>query len=202
MIFDKVELGNRVQKLTQQETLWQGDKGTAKANQDTLLFPITQGSSQIGYLFQGDCTLILDAIVETRQGAVGKSIEKNLTEPFLMLARDLTLSTIDAEEKDVIRIGYKDKQEFLNKMNDVANELLTGRQIGSHYHSPSNQSRVFMFTNNGHKTAILVATGSNIVYKTKGFVFVANDDRIVLKSPEITTIATGKCHPTIHTHTC
>jgi hypothetical protein len=202
MILDKIELENTILKLNQQETLWQADKGVVKANEGTLIVPIRKGDTRIGYILLGDCTLILDTIVETLQGAVGKPIEEQLKDPFLMLAQDSSLRSTNADTEDIVKMGYKDTQDFKDKIGTLANHVLGDRHIGCHYHSPNSQSRIFIFTKDDHKFGILVATSSHVVYKTKGLTFIANENHIILKSPETTTIASSRGHPTICTSVC
>jgi len=85
MIRQNYQLGNSISKATEDITLWQTEKGIIKISKNTLAIPIKLDDKRKGYIFHGHGKLLLDAIVETEEGAIGKPVEKEINEPFLML---------------------------------------------------------------------------------------------------------------------
>jgi len=85
MTWREFQLGSPISKVTETTTLWQAERGIVEISENALAIPIELGDQQKGHVFHGQGKLLLDAIAETDEGAIGKTIEKELDEPFLML---------------------------------------------------------------------------------------------------------------------
>jgi hypothetical protein len=60
-------------------------------------------------IFHGEGRLILDAIIETKEGVIGKAIEKELKDPFLMLGNTEKINSFleTANDEDLVKTGYE-----------------------------------------------------------------------------------------------
>ena len=194
MIWKKFQLDNSISKVTEAMTLWQTERGITEISKNTLAIPIQLGDQRKGYVFHGQGKLLIDAIVETEEGAIGKSVEKELNEPFLMLGdtEEIRKHLTRAIEEDFAKMGYEKQQGFVDKAEDLCNRFFRGR-VHSHEGFKEDPGLIFAFQNEDSKLDILVAKGSKLVYKATGIVFVSNEDKVVLKSPgEVVCTSNGK----------
>ncbi len=194
MIWKKFQLDNSISKVTEAITLWQTERGIIEISKDTLAIPIKLGDQRKGYVFHGQGKLLIDAIVETDEGAVGKSVERELNEPFLMLGdtEEVQKHLTKASEEDFAKMNYENQQGFVDKAEDLCNQFFRGR-VHSYGHFEEDHGWIFSFPNEASKLDILVVKGSKLVYKATGIVFVSNENKVVLKSPgEVVCSSNGK----------
>ncbi|MDH5449690.1 MAG: hypothetical protein OEX77_02150 [Candidatus Bathyarchaeota archaeon] len=194
MMWQNYQLGNTISKATEAITLWQTEKGAMEISRNTLAIPINLGDQRKGYIFHGDGKLLLDTIVETEEGAIGKPVEKKIDEPFLMLGgteeTQPHLST--ANREDFTKMGYENPQEFVAKAEDLCNRFFRGR-VHSRQGFDEDHGLIFSFPNETGKLDMLVTKGSKMVYKAMNIVFVSNENKVVLKSPdEVVCAKNGK----------
>jgi len=184
MIWRDYQLGDAILKAVEDVTLWQTEKGIIEIGKETLALSIELNGQRKGYIFHGYGKLILDAIVETEEGAIGKPVEKEINEPFLMLGetketqRNLTTAT----DEDLAERGYENHKEFVAKAEDLLNQFFEVR-VHRHRCSEEDNGFIFAFSNKTNELDILVAKGSKLVYKAMDVVFVLNKNKVVLKSP-------------------
>jgi hypothetical protein len=187
------QLDNTVLKTTEPTTLWRTEKGTVEIGKNTLAIPIKLNNQQKGYIFHGHGKLLLDTIVETQEGAIGKPVENELNEPFLMLGNteetQQHLSTVTKE--DLSKMGYEREQGFIDKAEDFFAQSLGKMRMHNHECCGNNNGVVFAFPNEAGKLDKLVCKGSKLVYKAMNQVFVSNDDKVVLKTPTEVVVSGG-----------
>ena len=125
MIRQNYQLGNIVSKATEAMTLWQTERGIIEIRKDTLAIPLKLGDQRKGYILHGKGKLLIDAIVETEEGAIGKSVEKELNKPFLMLGeiQEIEQHLTTASEEDFTKMGYETQKEFIAKTEDLFNRF-------------------------------------------------------------------------------
>jgi len=194
MIRQNYQLGNSISKATEDITLWQTEKGIIKISKNTLAIPIKLDDKRKGYIFHGHGKLLLDAIVETEEGAIGKPVEKEINEPFLMLGdtEETQQHFSAASKEDFTRMGYENQQGFVAKAEELCNQFFRGR-VHSRRDFGEGHGLVFAFQNETSKLDILVARGSKLVYTARGIVFVLSKNNVVLKSPnEVVCSNSGK----------
>ncbi|MDH7564329.1 MAG: hypothetical protein QHH24_05565 [Candidatus Bathyarchaeota archaeon] len=102
MSWHHIHLDKTVLKTKDAVFLWRTERGIVEVAKDTLAISVNSGDKRRGYVFHGQGKFLLDAIVETEEGAVGKSVEKTLKEPFLMLGNteEIAQHFVNADEKD------------------------------------------------------------------------------------------------------
>jgi hypothetical protein len=197
VINQNYRLDDAISKITEDVRLWQTEKGVLEICKNTLVIPIRVRDQRRGYVFHGHGKLLLDTIVETDEGAIGKPVEKELSAPFLMLGNTEKIEqhSVTAGEEDLARMEYKDQQEFVTKAEDLCNQFFKQkkREMGDHQFFGEYSGSIFAFQNQTNELDILVTKGSKLVYKTKDVVFVSNKNKVVLKSPnEVICASNGK----------
>jgi len=181
------QLDDAALKATETMILWRTEKGTVEIGRNTLAIPIKLNDQRKGYIFHGHGKLLLDTIVETREGAVGKPVENELNEPFLMLGNteEIQQHLSTAAKEDLAKMGYGSEKEFLDEAEALLSQFF-GKK-GMHNHQcwgwGNNNGVIFAFPNETGKLDTLIANGSKLVYKAMNQVFVSNNSKVVLKTP-------------------
>jgi hypothetical protein len=184
VIWQDLKPDDQVLKAHEDATLWQTEKGLVKISKGTLVLPVKRGDQRIGYVLHGHGKMLLDAIVETDEGAFGKAVEKEIDKPFLMLGggTELDQQLGAARKEDLEKAGYKDEPAFKAEAERLCREFL-GRKRGCHYERfDEERGTIFAFPDETGEMGILLAKSSKLVYKTAKLVFVSNKDKSVLKS--------------------
>ena len=184
MMWQNYQLDKTISKITEAIKLWQTEKGIIEISKNTLAIPIKLGDQQKGYIFHGDGKLLIDTIVETEEGAIGKPVEKELDEPFLMLGgtEQIQQHFSTTSKEDFTKIGYENPQEFVAKAEDLCDQFFRGR-VHSRQGLDEDHGLIFAFQNEASRLDILVTKDSKLVYKAMDIIFVSNENKVVLKSP-------------------
>ena len=195
MIWENYQLGKIVSKTSEATALWRTEKGIIEISKNALVIPIKPNDNERGYVFHGHGKLLLDAIVETEEGAIGKPVEKELNEPFLMLGdtEETQKHLATVSEEDFAKMGYQNQQEFAAKAEDLCDQFFKKKRAHNHQCLDDHHGFIFAFQNETSKLGILIAKGSKLVYKAIDLVFVSNENKVVLKSPsEVVCLSNGK----------
>jgi len=178
------EVDGAVLKASENIKLWQSEKGIVEIDKNTLALSILLDGERRGYVFHGNCKLVLDTIVETSKGAIGRPLEKEINAPFLMIGKtkEIEQKLVQADSEALASKNYKNKEAFKDEAEKLCHRFL-GRRIHVGCCVDGGCGFVFAFPNDAEGSEVLVAKDSKIVYKAKGTVFVSNEDRTVLKTP-------------------
>jgi hypothetical protein len=164
MILQNYRQDNTILKATEALKLLQSEKGIIEIDKDTLAVPIKLDDRQEGYVFHGHGKLLIDTIVETREGAIGESVEKEINEPFLMLGdtKDMEGRLSDADKENLTAMGYESEQAFMDKAKNLLNQFLNNERVSNfHCCCGNTHGLVFAFPNRA-RLDILLARGSNL----------------------------------------
>jgi hypothetical protein len=193
MIWQNYQLESTALKVIETMTLWQTEKGSVEISKNTLAIPVKLNDQRKGYIFHGHGKLLLDTIVETQEGAVGKSVENELNGLFLMLGKtekiQQNLST--ATKEDLTKMGYENEQGFMYKAEDLSDQFFRKIITHSHQGCGNNYGVIFAFPNKAGKLDTLIANDSKLVYKAMNQVFVSNNGKVVLKTPTEVIVSGG-----------
>jgi len=192
MMPERYRIGDSILKTTGPLKLWQGEKGLVEVSEGSLAVPILVGEQLRGYVFHGAGKLVLDAIVETDAGAVGKPVDKELSKPFLMLGNggELSESLGSATEEDLRKKGYESLGEFTENAQRLLDRFRGRRFVGC----GSLGGSIFLFQSESEKPDLLLLNGSRLVYRSSGTTFALSGRRIVLKGPDRVAVAVdGRC---------
>ena len=195
MTWQNYQLDNTVSKANEALTIWQTERGLIKISKNALACSIRLDNQQKGYIFHGHCKLLLDTIVETDEGAIGKPVDKEVNDLFLMLGNTEKIHQhfSAASQEDFTKMDYKNQQEFVAKAEDLFNRFFEKRIINRHRYSTEDHGVIFAFQNENSGLDIVVADDSKLVYKATDIVFVSNENKVILKSPsELVCTSNGK----------
>ncbi|MEM0357865.1 MAG: hypothetical protein QXL77_05780 [Candidatus Bathyarchaeia archaeon] len=189
MIWHDYQLDNVVYKVRETTTLWKAERGMVEVNKDTLAVLIKMGSQDIGCLFHGKGKLILDTIIETNKGAIGRSVEKEIEKPFIMIGsvNSVRQNFVTADFQDLVMKGYKEGQEFIEKAESLC-ERFFGKGK-SQACGTFGRGFMFAFLDDDAKLEVLIAENSKIVYRARAMTFISNKNRIILKTLGKTVVA-------------
>jgi hypothetical protein len=175
-------LGETISKATEPLRLLETERGIVEIDKGTLAIPVMLNGSLKGYVYHGHGKLVLDTVMETERGAVGRPVEKEINQPFLMLG-----STERAQQRlgptsqeDLSEMGYTKQEEFLSSAEDLLDRF--SRRGTVHECRRYSDGSVFAFQNEANKLDFLIANGARLVYKAMDTVFVSNRRRVVLKN--------------------
>jgi hypothetical protein len=185
MTWQNYQLDNTILKTTEAMTLWQTERGTIEISKNTLAIPIKLDEQQKGYIYHGHGKLLLDTIVETERGAVGKPVEKELNEPFLMLSNteETQQHLSPATKEDITKMNYESEQRFIDKAKDLFDQFFGKTRMHNHQCCDHNHGVIFAFPNKADKLDNLIAKDSKLVYKAMNQVFISKNGKVILKTP-------------------
>jgi hypothetical protein len=203
MIWQNYELENTVLKSREAVALWKTGKGFVEIGENTLAVPFRLDDQRRGFVFHGKCRLLLDTIVETEQGAIGKSVEEEVTNPFLMLgaAEGTQRHLIKASKEDLAKAGYENEQDLTANAKDVCRRFFGRARVGCQECWDKTDDFIFAFQNKADKLDILAAKGSKLVYKSTGKIYVSDSHKTILKTPDEVVLVNSK-KPLIIETTC
>lgn len=188
-------LGTAISKITKDTKLWESERGIVEVRETALVIPIKLEEEERGYIFHGRGRLLLDTIAETEEGAIGRPVERELSDPFLMLGdkEETDLHMTEASEEDFKSRGYSERQEFLDNAEDLFDRFFRKGRVHGRRHFKHRSGLVFAFLNQNDKLDILIAKGSKLVYASKDKVFIAHKNNVVLKGQdEVVCSSKGK----------
>lgn len=127
MTLTNIEVKEEPLKLRQDFTLFQNERCIMKIFKPSLALPIMQESEVVGYVFHGEGKLIIDAVIETPRGAIGKPVERKIETPFIMLApfekvRKLREELVSANISDLKQKGYESLGEFIKAARELCSQ--------------------------------------------------------------------------------
>jgi hypothetical protein len=171
-------LGNGVMKTKDSLILHKSEKAAVEIEKETLAIPIEEGSRNVGYIFHGQGKMLVDAIVETEKGAVGRSITQKLDAPFLMLG------DVEAISKQLVAVGPEDSADRRiseREFRDKAERLLDRFFQGQHHGGIEHEGIIFASLDSDERLDVLLLEGSRIIYKSKNVSFVSTADKSILE---------------------
>jgi len=187
-----VGLGNDVYKVTQETTLIRNSKCLVTVQEGTLAAPLYVRDKPAGYVFHGAGQFSLDAIIETRRGALGKPIAKELGDPFIMLARgDFSSSMSPATAEYLAKMGYENAEVFIERALKTCKGFLDhNRHVNLDFWS--NNKKIFALPQND-KFEILVSSDDSTTYVAKDGVYVfKGNEQVLTGSKEIVVAKHGR----------
>jgi len=186
------KLSNEPSKIVEDATLLKNERCIVDALRGTLALPILIDEKVQGYVFHGTGKLVVDSIIETTKGAVGKPTVKDLKQPFMMLggAEEIKDNLGNADTSDLQNAGYERVDAFIEHAEELCGRLLKEK----HYHVDfGKDARLFVFLNEEDKLDILISKNDKLVYKSEKKVYLSKGSKSVLQRPgEIIVSRKGK----------
>jgi len=184
MTWQKYQLDNTISKTSEVLTLCRTERGIIEINTNSLAIPIKLDNQTKGYVFHGHGKLLLDTIVETEEGAIGKPVDREINEPFIMLGNteEIQRHLNAASTEEMTKMGYENEQDFMTKAEDLFDQFLGQGRTHKHQCCGNNHGFIFAFSNKTGGLDLLIVNGSNLVYKADDTVFVSNKNKVVMKT--------------------
>ncbi|MDH5266865.1 MAG: hypothetical protein OEW62_04215 [Candidatus Bathyarchaeota archaeon] len=191
------KLSNESLKIVENATLLKNERCVVDALEGSLALPILIDEKVQGYVFHGTGKLVVDSIIETARGAVGKPTVKDLKHPFMMLGgvEEIKDDLDNADTSDLQNAGYESVDAFIEQAEELCGRLLEGKNCHVDFNVDFNgkDSRLFAFLNEEDKIDILVSKNDKLVYKSEKKVYLSKGSKSVLKRPkEIIVSKKGK----------
>ena len=186
-------LSNEPSKIVEDATLLKNERCIVDALRGTLALPILIDEKVQGYVFHGTGKLVVDSIIETTKGAVGKPTIKDLKHPFMMLggAEEIKDDLGNADTSDLQNAGYERVDAFIEHAEELCGRLLKEKHC--HVDFNGKDARLFAFLNGEGKLDILVSKNDKLVYKSEKRVYISKGSKSVLQRPgEIIVSRKGK----------
>ena len=185
MMRDHYTLENTVLKSDEAFTLYRVDKASVEVNKNLLAVPIKVDDKRVGYVFLGQGKLLVDAIVETEEGAFGKPIERVLSEPFLMLGNTEQASQhFCPASHDDLKRATADEKTLLDRAQGLLDRFSSKSAVHGCEDLRNHSGCIFAFSNGENALDHLVSKGSELVYNDKDMSFVSKGDKSILRSSE------------------
>jgi len=187
------KLSNEPLKIIEDATLLKNERCIVDALEGSLALPILIDEKVQGYVFHGTGKLVVDSIIETTKGAVGKPTVKDLKHPFMMLggAEEIKDNLGNADTSDLQNVGYERVDAFIEHAEELCGHLLKGKHC--HVDFNGKDARLFAFLNEEDKLDILISKNDKLVYKSEKKVYISKGNKSVLQRPgEIIVSKKGK----------
>jgi hypothetical protein len=181
MMRDHYELDDTILKSNESLFLFRSDTASVEISKETFALPVKVKSEIVGYVFSGQGKLLVDAIVETEEGALGKPIQRALNEPFLMLGdtREISQHFSPAKDDDLSRVSG-DEKTLSEKAQELLGRFSRGRTVHQHEHMFGGRGLIFAFCDDRDELDILLSKDSKLVYTTNEMSFVKDGDNSIL----------------------
>ena len=150
------KISNEPSKIVEDATLLKNERCIVDALEGTLALPVLIDEKVQGYVFHGTGKLVVDSIIETTKGAVGKPTVKDLKHPFMMLggAEEIKDNLGNADTSDLQNAGYERIDAFIKHAEELCGRLLKGKHCHVDF---GKDSRLFAFLNEEGRLDILVS---------------------------------------------
>jgi hypothetical protein len=170
-----------IMKTTKEVMLWKSDNAIVQIGGKALAVSVMAGDEPCGYVFWGEGSLLLDTIVETERGAIGESLERGITKPFIMIggAPSVQENLETAEDEDFAQPCVENRKEFLETANSLVKRLFDKNPQGM---PVKDGGLVFAFPSEQDELDVLIVKEAKLVYKGTDRVFVAKGDNVMLTS--------------------
>ena len=181
MMWKNYELDHTVLELDEDLTLCRSDRVLVKSDKGALAVAVKCEDRKEGLVFLGHGRLVVDAIVETEDGALGKPIDRELSRPFLMLG-DIgeTLQHLrEVGKEDLARKGVKG-EDLVDKAQNLIDKFSGRRAIHCCGCHDRGEGLVFAFVTDEDRLDVLVLNGSRLVFNSKNTSFVSGGNHSVL----------------------
>lgn len=155
------------------------EKALVQVDSGTLYFPVVRAGVEVGGVFFGSGQVIVDAIVETRRGAIGQSQEFAWNGSLFLLS-----TSAEWVPPSILPAGGKDLEHHQLKSKEAAEEQ--AQQLFTRFLDEGSSwfAEVFILRRKGWCVIILDKKQG----KTR---ILASKDRIVVKRPDASLVIKG-----------
>ncbi len=194
-------LGALAGMVSETSEIAKSTKSLIRVDSGTLYFPVISDEVEIGGVFLGKGQFIVDAIVETRQGAFGNSIEHSWDGSLLLLGKagEWTPPSVSpVKEKDLKSYDFNSEEEARTR----AKQILDGYSNREFCW----EDRILPWPPRGWMVTILdttrgpthiIAKGSHLLFKDSEVKLVLSGNHLVEKRGRKKTVVAGRWGPIV-----
>ncbi|MFX1485752.1 MAG: hypothetical protein ACFFBS_01365 [Promethearchaeota archaeon] len=193
---NELVLGDLSGKVSKDSNITQSERALVNVGSGTLYFPLLLDGISVGGVFLGFGYFIVDAIVETKQGAIGQSEEHKWDGSLLLLdqGRDWSAPSTEPAEDTDLRSRYLESAEeakerawqifdrFMRKSEDWSSDFLDSKEKGWLANIIDNEGR----------ESHLMAKRDRLVMIHEGTKLVIKGNKLVRKEPEKTLVVSRR----------
>ena len=196
------EVDGTILRTNAELTLARSDKVSLEIKKGTLAMAVKSSDQKEGFIFLGEGKLLIDAIVETERGAVGKPVQLELRELFLMLGNtEETSKHLEKANEDDLRRRNLTEKILFSKAQDLLTKFTEKRAPHGSEHFRQPEGSIFAFPNGESNLDLLLLNGPRLIYTSKDMSFICDGDKSVLNTPrqvflsaQGTSLAFGRPH--------
>lgn len=185
MTLKNYELSNEFLETTQSLTLCKSEKSIVDVEDNTPVIQLILDGEVCGYVFGGKGRLVVDTIIETERGAIGESVERDITEPFLMMGGTPTIreGMRPLDKEKFTDLNTMTKEKFREKAEDLLDQFFAGSSCRRKRSSFKKVNGfIFAFLNDEEELDILLCKDFKLVFKSSDKVFVSKGKKEILTS--------------------
>jgi hypothetical protein len=175
-------LDTAIMKTDEDLELCRSEKVLVETHKGTLAVAVMKQSKKEGHIFIGHGKLVVDTIVETERGAFGRPVQRDITEPFLMLGNvgEPAKHLVTANNEDLKKMNM-DEKRFLDEAQGLLAELGRTTTALGFGDFGDGKGSTFVFRRGQNKPDTLVVNSSKFVYAAQDLTFVSSRGKSVLK---------------------
>lgn len=188
------KLGSTPLKIIEDTTMLKTDKCVITAHKDMLALPLTFNEKIRGLFMCGKGRLVIDTIIETSKGAIGKPTEKELVKPFIMIGgtAEVEEKMSEADSSSLSVMGYESLEAFRRQAEEICERILDGKVNRTNINGTQTCMFFFLIDENSYDT-LISKNARKLVYLSNGKVYVFGDDKSLMTGPnEILLSKRGK----------
>lgn len=165
---------------TQEYELISHDKAYVKMDAGCLWVYLLEDDKRVGVAFIGPSSFAVDAIAETKMGAMGESVNGELSGVQLYIgASSLENISQPASSSDLQIKGFTNSESFISAIESTISDHLNGDDKTSHIDKKESSQIFFGKDSNGTKILIVLSEKKGLVFIYGKHVFVVDDDNLV-----------------------
>jgi len=178
--------------LTENYDLISHEKAYVKLEAGCVWVYLLEDSKRVGTAFIGPSNFAVDAIAETKIGAMGESVTGSL-EGVQLFIGDVSLENISksAEVSDLQKQGFQDTQSFIAETETTIKDQLNGNHSETKIVQQEPSQILFSRDSEKVKFILILSKKKGLVFTYKKQIFVFGDDNMVSVSKS-GVIVTGK----------
>lgn len=171
---------SNVMVTTQEIDIISHEKAYVKMDAGCVWVYLLEDGVRVGVAFAGPSRFAVDAIAETKMGAMGESISGELSGVQLFIGTtSLENISRNADSSDTKKQGFRDSEAFTKEIESTIDEHLNGANKKTKIDTKKD-SKIFFGTDSNKKKLLLVLSEEKGLVFTYGkSVFVLGDDSIV-----------------------
>ncbi len=172
-------LGALAGKVTHPTDIARSEKALLSVNENTLYFPIFYQNKEVGGVFIGFGQAIIDAIAETRRGAVGQSHNFHWNGSLLLLSEDgewTPPSTSHIKDKELKKFHLESVEEAHERAQEIFNRFFA--------HNKNWFTDTFIQRQRGWVATILDTQQGKCG-------IIASEDRMIFKKGDLKVVISG-----------